>query len=310
MEHEITEGGALELRHLRYFSAVAETKSLSKASDIVHVTQPALSRQIKDLEEEIGSPLFIRKPSGVRLTETGRVFLRSSKQILSFADAALREASGVGKNTTTALRVGFEETAIASWFFSALHEVGRCYPKVTLAITEGTPRPLIQQLRSGALDVCLISSNDLDTAPDLIDHPLSRRQLRLLLGVSHRLAGHTSIDLGQLANEPLILVDDSYQSAILRACRRAGFEPALISQANSYASMLGLVAAQRGYCLSPQDAGLSKLDEIRTIPLVRPISCPGASAVWMRDKPLELRERFLETLLIKSGAKPMPKEAA
>lgn len=300
----------MELRHLRYFSAVAETRSLSKASDIVHVTQPALSRQIKDLEDEIGSPLFIRKPSGVRLTETGRVFLRSSKQILSFADAALREASGFGKNPTTALRVGFEETAIATWFYSALHEVGRSNPNVSLMVTEGTSRTLIKQLRSGALDICLISSNDMEASPDLIDHPLSRRQLKLILGVTHRLAGHTSIDLGQLANEQLILVDDSYQSAILRACRRAGFEPALICQANSYASMLGLVAAQRGYCLSPQDAGLSNLDEIRTVPLLRSISCPGTSAVWMRDKPFDLRERFLESLLIKSGAKPLPREAA
>jgi DNA-binding transcriptional LysR family regulator len=292
----------MELRHLRYFSAVAETSSLSKAAALVHVTQPALSRQIKDLEEQIGAPLFVRTPTGVRLTETGRIFLRSAKQILSLADAAVREAGDAAKAPPTGLRIGFEKGVAAPWFFSAIGETGRLYRQATLTVTEAATQPMIQQLRSGVLDVCLAATNELQTAPDLIDQPLSRRQLRLLVSANHRLAGSASVDLGQLANEPLILVNGSHQSIVLRACHRAGFDPAQISQANSYLAMVALIAAQRGYSLSPQEAGPAEADEVRSVPLLKPISCPGASAVWLRDRPLELREKFLEILLAKSGA--------
>jgi DNA-binding transcriptional LysR family regulator len=289
----------MELRHLRYFSAVAESLNMSKASSLVNVTQPALSRQIKDLEEELGVVLLNRHSSGVTLTEGGRLFLRRSKKILSFTDEAIREATSLAAPNAFQLRVGFDEASVSPPLFQALHDFGTANPTLSLSLVEASPRSQMEQLRSGGLDLALIAPGVLELSDDIEEFSLPRRRLHVLINALHGLATAVQVDLASLEKDPLIVYDDRYirgsKSRALNACRRAGFEPPLVIECNSYAAMAGMVAAGRGYGLCPDDTNLSIFKAaIKSIPLLQSWDSPGTSAIWLRSVSSAPRDGFVQ----------------
>jgi DNA-binding transcriptional LysR family regulator len=286
----------LELRHLRYFAAVGETLNLSKACAIVNVTQPALTRQIKDLEDEIGVPLFVRHHSGMRLTKAGRVFGASVNRILSHADLAVREAREVDKKPVTQISVGFDSSCIAPWLFCGLHAFGQAFQETSVSLTEAMPRQLLVGLRAGSFDVCLISSGEFEPSADLMSQPLSKLRLRVLVNSGHRLALMRSVDLAHFEHEPLILIDDIHQVSVMKACRQAGFEPTVILRANSYVSMLAMVAAGQGYSLSVENPGVSKFNEICSIRLDKSKFFIEMSAIWLRGEARPSLAQFVQTM--------------
>ena len=301
----------MELRHLRYFSAVAESSNMSKASSLVNITQPALSRQIKDLEDELGVALFSRHSSGMKLTEGGQVFLRSSKKILAFAAAAVREANTVGKQLDIEFKVGFDYDSISVSMFQALSDFGLNNLAVKLSLVELPPRTLLEHLRTGALDMAITETGVVDLTEEFEELVMQKKRLQILLNAQHKLASCSQVDLASLADEPLIVLRDKLignsKIRAIKACRRSGFEPPIVIECNTYAAMLGFVAAGRGYCLHPNNGDFSLYKSVvRIVPALQVWEVPGSSLLWLRSTESHIRDLFVQsfTEMHRSGVPP------
>src|SRR6266478_1013998 len=143
----------MELRHLRYFRAVAESKGFREAARRLHVVQPALSQTVSDLERELGVRLLTRNSRSVRLTSEGEVFLKEAKEILAHADRSVELARGAARGEIGSLSVGFLGSATAFFLPRIIREFRRRFPGVRLTLREMAPTPQIDEFRAGRLDV-------------------------------------------------------------------------------------------------------------------------------------------------------------
>ena len=246
----------MELRHLRYFLAIAEEGNFTRAAARLGIGQPPLSQQIKDLEAEVGARLFRRVPHGAELTEAGKAFLERVKGIpLQTADA-VRAAQRAARGETGRLSLGFTGTAALNPIVPAcIREFRRAYPDVEIRLEEANSVALMAGLLDGRLDVAVLRPSESDP-PELDYATLAVESLVAVLPSAHPAAGTgTSIDLACLRNDPLILtpraIGISLHDTALNACRQAGFEPTLGQPAPQIASILSLVSAEQGFSLVP-----------------------------------------------------------
>jgi DNA-binding transcriptional LysR family regulator len=148
----------VELRHLRYFVAAAETENVSRAALKLHVSQPALSRQIRDLEDEIGFCLLERTAKSVRLTEAGRAFLNDARALLQHADEAVKKARAVASAEPTELHVGYSPTPVAEILPKTLRAFQRAMPSVHVRLHDWSNKAILDGIRDGRLQLGLIVS--------------------------------------------------------------------------------------------------------------------------------------------------------
>lgn len=246
----------MELRHLRYFLAIAEEGNFTRAAARLGIGQPPLSQQIKDLEGEIGAALFRRVPHGAELTEAGKAFRERVKGIPSQTADAVRAAQRAARGETGRLCLGFTATAALNPIVPAcIREFRRIYPEVEIRLEEANSVALMAGLLDGRLDVAVLRPSETDP-PDLDYTTLAVESLVAVLPAAHPAAGPgRSIDLARLRRDPLILtpraIGISLHDAALNACRRAGFEPTLGQPAPQIASILSLVSAEQGFSLVP-----------------------------------------------------------
>lgn len=147
----------MELRHLRYFVATAEAQHFTQAAEQLGMAQPPLSQQIRQLEAEVGTPLFDRKGRGVRLNDAGRAFLTCAQDILQRADAALQTARRAARGEVGELTLGFTESASFNAVVTELiRQYRQRYPDVEMTLTQGDSETLVAQLREGALDAAFV----------------------------------------------------------------------------------------------------------------------------------------------------------
>jgi len=191
----------MELRHLRYFAAVAAHGSFSRAAKNLHLTQPALSRQVKDLEDELGVPLFARGTNSVTLTEAGEVFYEEARDLLARADQAIQRVRGEAKNEF--LRVGYGPSLTSGIMPQAIERFQAAVPRVRLELEDLTPREMAEKAREGLLDLVIVP----DSAEPLINGfqwvELRRVALVLVMARDHPLAKLAKIPPARLRNLPL-----------------------------------------------------------------------------------------------------------
>ncbi|MBS7543490.1 LysR family transcriptional regulator [Ancylobacter oerskovii] len=253
----------MELRHIRYFIAVAEERNFTRAAARLGIGQPPLSAQIKDLEAEIGTQLFHRVAHGAELTEAGTAFLTAVKSLPDEAAAAIHAARRAARGETGQLSVGLTGTAALNPLFpAAIRSFRRSYPDVELRIVEANSVVLLSSLVEGRLDVAILRPAESDPE-DLREERLIDEPLVAALPAAHPAASRrTGLDLATLSDEPFILtprsVGTSLHDAALAACRAVGFEPRLGQPAPQIASILSLVAAEFGVSLVP--ASLAELN--------------------------------------------------
>jgi DNA-binding transcriptional LysR family regulator len=245
----------MELRHIRYFLAVAEERNFTRAAARVGIGQPPLSQQIKDLEAEVGTALFHRVPHGAELTEAGRAFLEVVRLVPAQTDRAIRAAQKAARGEVGSLRIGFTGSAAFNPVVaSAIRSFRRAYPQVDLTFDEANSTSLITRLREGELDAVFVRSA-LSEANDLNQRVVFEEPILVVLPSRHPLAKLKKIDLKRLRNDALILtpraVGQSLFDIVVSACRRAGFEPILGQSAPQIGSVVGLVAAELGVSLVP-----------------------------------------------------------
>jgi DNA-binding transcriptional LysR family regulator len=244
----------MELRHLRYFVAVAEHLSFARAAQALHLSQPPLSRQIRALEEELGTALFARTKRSVRLTPAGAALVPEARRLLREADALKAGARQLAAGEVGTLALGFISVAAYNLLPELAREFHRRHPAVKLVLQEATTDVQLAALRQGELDIGLVLPPVNDPAFDY--SPLFDDTLVAALPAAGRAAGGKGpIALAALRSEPFILfprkVGSSLYDLIVGACQRAGFSPRVEQEAIQMQTIVSLVAAGMGVALVP-----------------------------------------------------------
>lgn len=233
----------MELRHIRYFVAVASHGSFTRAAEILHLTQPPLSRQVKDLEEELGVPLFVRGSNSVKLTEAGELFYEEAREVLARADDAVRRVRGEkGKET---LRVGYTVSMTKSIISAVLAEFHAAAPRVRIEFTNLAPREIGEMAGSGRLDLVVGPGLAVTKGvPGFQLTELFRVQPVLVLPAKHPLAKLKRIPVARLDRLSMVgLAKDNYPEYVPRVrelLKPFGISPYFISLVNDTFSTLFL----------------------------------------------------------------------
>ncbi len=244
----------LDVRRLGYFIAVAETLHFRKAAERLNIAQPALSQQIRRLEEDLGCQLLTRNRRGVALTSAGLALLETGRRAL----VQLRHAEDAVRRTAASqvalLRIGFLNPAAFAIVPQLLRRLREEHPDVFLVLREGGSASLLEEVRLGQLDVAFVRGPI--THPGVRIDVLRREPLIAVLPASHPLARRKRVPLQALAGEPFIgFLRDSAPSlhdAITRLCMDAGFAPSFVTEASEWYTIVSLVAAGLGVAILPE----------------------------------------------------------
>lgn len=246
----------MELRHLRYFVAAAEELNISRAAARLRLSQPPLSRQIRDLEQEIGTPLFDRRYKRLKLTSAGAYFLPEAREILSHATRAARLAKAAGTGQTGQITIAFLSPLGGMFLPRIIQSFRRKFPLVDIDLREMVPRQQLEALVDHHIDLGFLPKSEIESTSDVAFEPLMEVQLRLAIAPGHRLARQRRIPLKKLEQEKFVIFKRSAAPAthdfILQACRSAGFEPHIVKQSDRAQSILDLVAAGTGIAIVPE----------------------------------------------------------
>lgn len=246
----------MELRHLRYFVAVAEELSFTRAADRLHIGQPPLSQQVQALEEEIGAVLFDRTRRSIRLTEAGRVFLEDAQRVLALAASAAATARRVEKGEIGQLRIGFiKSTAFSPIFPRIINTYRTRFPDVKLIMQEMSTMRQVAAFADYSLDIGFIRPLETESPVPLSLTVLQHHRLSVLFPENHRLAACTSISIGDLKDEEFVMFPrdegTTLNPQIYRLCADAGFIPKIAMEAREAVTIIGLVAAGCGIAILP-----------------------------------------------------------
>ena len=242
----------MELRHLRYFIAVAETGSLTEAAERrLHTAQPSLSRQIRDLEHQVGAELLSRSVHGVELTAAGQAFLDHARLALMHADAAVETARRAAQPAKKTLAIGFQTGHEMIWLPRAMGILHDELKNIEVTISSGYSLDLAEALARGRLDLAFLR---VEPGFDLAYHVVDREPLIVLMPSDHRLAAREAISPQAFAGE--IFIGGSGKAGVLRAItqdylRRSGVDIKLDHGVDNLAMAMSLVASTRGLALMP-----------------------------------------------------------
>lgn len=251
----------MELRHLRYFLAVAEHRGFTRAAAVLGIQQPPLSQQVRDLERELGYALFRRLPRGVALTEGGEVFLEEARSVLAALERGVKRAAQAAQGTAGSLSLGFTSSAVMHPYAPGLvRRYREAHPGVELEIQEGNAAMLTAAVAAGRLDIAFIR-RPVSEESALACHTVAEERLLVALPIDHPVAerararGATHVRIADLAGESFILVRrpgaQGMYGDLIEACHRAGFAPRIAAEVDQMLTNITLVAAGVGVSVVP-----------------------------------------------------------
>jgi DNA-binding transcriptional LysR family regulator len=287
----------MELRHLRYFEAVAEHLNFGRAAEALATAQPSLSRQILQLEDELGVTLFDRTNRRVELTDAGRMFLIDAKRTLQAADAATRHARENAEGTRGELRIGFVGGGMLVQLPAVLREYRRRYPHVDIVPYRMQYLEHYAALRAGTIDLAwTVAMAD----PEIEAQVVRTDTLFAVIPAGHPLAARTRIDLAEFAGEEIVTIAHSVaprlHEATMELCLAHGFRPTRVHEVPEEVSVLGFVAAGFGVAIAPSPWAQVNIPGLLFRPLtteykVNEVLC------WHRDRRTPIVRAFVQTAL-------------
>jgi DNA-binding transcriptional LysR family regulator len=294
----------MELRHLRYFVAVAEELHFNRAAERLHIAQPPLSQQIKQLEVELGVELFDRRTKRqVQLTEAGRALLQATYRILAQVEQAISDTQQASRGETGTLVVGFTSTVVYDLLPAILAQYRKQFPNVKLVLQELTTTQQEEALQKHQIEVGFCHPPLKDESLAL--EPILQESLVVALAEVHPLACETTIPIGSLADESFILfpryLGSGFYDQIVSFCQQANFSPKVVQEAVQMQTIISLVSANMGVALVP--ASLQNLQRAGVVykPLEGEIPHVEVAIAWRSDNVTPVLREFL--LVVKQHMK-------
>lgn len=285
----------MEIRHLRYFAAVAEQLHFGRAAQQLHISQPPLSQQIRSLEEEIGVQLLFRTKRRVELTEAGKVFLKEAQFILEHVNHAVQTAQRSSRGETGRLVVGFVMSASCSVLPEILRLFRERHPGVTLVLEEATTGGGIAAIKEKKLHLCFVRVPIRDAALSM--EIILKESLTLALPEGHRLSRNGKVPLSKLADEPFVIFPRShgpgFYDQIVACCHQAGFSPKVVQEASQMQTILSLVAAGIGVALIPESVQSLQREGVVYRPLHDRTPATGIAIARLGNSASPVMEHFV-----------------
>jgi LysR family transcriptional regulator, benzoate and cis,cis-muconate-responsive activator of ben and cat genes len=288
----------MELRHLRYFVAAAEAENISRAALRLHVSQPALSRQIQDLEEELGFSLFERSPKSVQLTQAGKAFLLEARAVLRRADEAVSAARAIATGGRTELPVGYAPSPTVRIMPGALRAFQAQFPKVRVRLHDLSTEEMLAGIREGKLQLALLVRPNRAMLRGLTFEELARDAICLAVPPHHLLASAASVALTQAAKEPLVVFSrkdypeyHEYLEALFATIKA---KPRIAEEHDSSASLIAAIESGSGVAIVPRSFSCSAGPRLKLLPVMPAPEPLVIGAVWAKDRLTPGAEGFLK----------------
>lgn len=307
----------MELRHLRYFVAAAEEEHFGRAAERLHVTRPAVSKLIADLESELETPLFERLAHGVKLTEAGRALLPHLQAVITNLNDAFAAAKRVAQGRRGVLSIGYGSlTLLHPLFRAAIKEFRQTYPDVTLSLYEAPSAELPKALAAGKIHAGFMhfgpraavlrkhrGAQSLAQDEALMDwFRIQSYGLGVAVPSDHALAQRGSVALGELADEQFIVVPGSSRSPTFglphALCQKEGFEPHILQEAGTLASQLNLVSVGMGIALVPVGESFRYPAGITVLPIENVSYSTAFIFGWVKGKMTPALEHMIDIVRV------------
>ena len=244
----------IELRHFRYFQAVAEQLHFGKAAEQLHMAQPPLSTQIRQLEEMLGFQLFVRSKRKVELTQAGQVLLEETQKVMEAVSRAITAAKQASEGVRGRLRLGFASSAPFGIFPQVLRSYRQAYPNVVLELQESGSAEQLLALQQGRLDFGFVRLPA--SATNIRVDPIDREAMILALPESHPLSQQEPLRLQEFRQDGFIIFPrgdgPGIYDRIIGWCQRAGFTPRIVQEVGQMHAIVGLVGAGLGVAMVPE----------------------------------------------------------
>ena len=298
----------MELRHLRYFVATAEEENVSRAALRLHMSQPALSRQIRDLEEEMGFALLERTARAVRLTDAGRVFLKEAREVLQRADAAVDKARLVATGGHADLQVGYAPTPAARVLPAALRRFQTRAPKIRVRLHDLSSGEMVAGLRHRRLDIAILVRPTRGMMRGLRFEELVRDEMCLAVMPTHALARRRFVTIAQVAREPLVAFSrkdyPEYYQLLGEILAGAGVKPRIVEEHDSGASLIAAVEAGTGAAIASQSLACSAGPRLKLLAIKPPPPALIVGAAWLAENLSPTTQIFLNCARESVAARP------
>lgn len=262
----------MELRHLRYYVTVAESLSFTKAAERLRVAQPALSRQVQQLEEEIGVDLMTRSPRGIALTAEGKLFLEEARELLKRADEAVEKIRALARGEFGELHIGYSPSPTVDFLPSALGAFQKAVPRVTVRLHDLAGNELADGVRDGTFELAVMQRPIDANGVGLHFEPLISYPICLAVAPEHPLAKMKAIPLARLSNEKLVAFRQSeyadYHALLARVLKELHPRPPIAVECDGSSTLFAQVAAGRGVAILSQVFGKIVGTRLRMRPLI------------------------------------------
>jgi LysR family transcriptional regulator, benzoate and cis,cis-muconate-responsive activator of ben and cat genes len=287
----------MELRHLRYFIAVGEEENVSRAALKLHVSQPGLSRQIRDLEDELGFLLLTRDAKSVRLTEAGRAFLSDARAALQRVEDAVKTARAVATGSRGELHVGYAPSLTARFLPRTLRAFQARSPGVRVKLHDLSTEEMLGGLREGALQMAFVVRLTPSLLRGLRFEELARDPMCLAVSPKHPLAGRRTVKLAEAAREPLITYSrqdypDAHENLVAMFAALKS-KPRIAEEHDSVSSLIAAVEAGNGVAIAPQSLSCTAGPRLRLIPFSPALAPLVVGAAWIKNGLTPVAEQFL-----------------
>lgn len=288
----------MELRHLRYFVAVADTENVSRAALTLHVSQPALSRQIRDLEVELGFSLLDRGARSVRLTDAGRTFVEGARAVLRRADEAVAEARTIATGGGRTLDVGYATSPTVRILPPALRAFQRLQPAVRVRLHDLSTEGMLTGLRDGTLHIAFLVCSTRSLLRGLRSAELARLGTCLAVSPGHPLSRRRRVTLTEISRQPLIAFTrkdyPDYHETLSALFAKTGLRPRIAEEHDSVSSLIASVEAGSGVAVVTDSLACVAGPRLKLIPL-SPAPPPFViAAAWPPDGPVPAAAVFLQ----------------
>ena len=296
----------MDIRHLQYVLEVVRAKSFTKAAGALHITQPTISKMIKNLEDELGVQLFVRSKKEMELTDAGHIIVRQAQEIVHSFESLNAELNDLTQLKKGHIRIGLPPMVGSSFFPGVMSGFRERYPGVTVQIMEDGGKKLEEEVAARNLDAAVVLLPT-GSAGVFEMFPFIDERLQLVVHPRHPLADRRETALAELAGEPFILFREDFalHDRIIAECESAGFRPRVLAESSQWDFISEMAAAGVGIALLPETicAGLDS-KRVRVIPLTEPSIPWRLALIWRKEGYLSFaaREwvRFAMTMLGRS----------